>query len=100
MLLNDENVLNVAAAFNKSSAQVVLAWLLRQNVAVIPRSSNEKHLLENFQSLDKDFLTSFNADPNHIEMVKSLDRSPHVNWRLYWIDCSLMASNQFINWKI
>ena len=100
MLLNDENVLNVAAAFNKSSAQVVLAWLLRQNVAVIPRSSNEKHLLENFQSLDKDFLTSFNADPNQIEMVKSLNRYPHVNWQLYWIDCSLKASSQSINWKI
>jgi diketogulonate reductase-like aldo/keto reductase len=41
----------LAAPFGLSSAQLALAWLLRQSgVMAIPKAGSEQHLLENWQS--------------------------------------------------
>ena len=37
----------LAQAYNKTTAQVYLRWLVQQNVAVLPRSSGHAHVLEN-----------------------------------------------------
>jgi diketogulonate reductase-like aldo/keto reductase len=49
----DQPVLkSIAARRSATPAQVALAWLLRQNVVVIPKASNPDHVRENHGALD------------------------------------------------
>ena len=41
----------VAFQNQMTPAQVIIKWLLQQNIAVIPRSSDPQRLLENFNAL-------------------------------------------------
>ena len=42
----------IAARHKATSAQIALAWLLRQDVVAIPKASNPKHVRENRAALD------------------------------------------------
>jgi len=42
----------IAEAHGRTVAQVALRWLLQQQVAVIPRSSNEQRIAENAHIFD------------------------------------------------
>ncbi|KAF5282573.1 hypothetical protein FQA39_LY04980 [Lamprigera yunnana] len=48
-LMSEPAVLNVANMMNKTPSQVLLVWALQKNIAVIPRSTNQRHLKENCQ---------------------------------------------------
>ena len=47
-ILDDEVIIDIANKINATPAQVVLAWQIQRNIAVIPKSVNEKRLKENF----------------------------------------------------
>jgi 2,5-diketo-D-gluconate reductase B len=47
-LFNDPLLAEIADAHRRSIAQVALRWLLQQNVAAIPRSSNPQRIVDNF----------------------------------------------------
>ena len=49
-LLTDDVVVKIAKAHDKTVAQILLAWLLQRNIAVIPKSSNEKRIQQNLTS--------------------------------------------------
>ena len=51
-LLGDEVISAIAAAHNKSTAQVILRWNLQKGVVVIPGSSNPAHIQENTELFD------------------------------------------------
>ncbi|RKP35160.1 aldose reductase [Dimargaris cristalligena] len=57
-LVREDPIVNqVAQRINKSPAQVILAWLLKRNISVIPKSSNPARLAENlvdFELSDED----------------------------------------------
>ncbi len=52
--LEDPRVTELAGRLGVSPARLVLAWLMRRNVVVIPKASSETHLRDNFAALDLD----------------------------------------------
>lgn len=50
--LADPNVVALAKARDLTPAQLVLAWLVQQEIAVIPKASSAGHLAENLTALD------------------------------------------------
>ena len=51
-LFNDETISGIALKHGKSSAQIILRWHLQSGNIAIPGSSNENHILENWQIFD------------------------------------------------
>ena len=52
VLFNDETIVDIAAAHNKTSAQVILRWHLQAGNIAIPGSSNPDHIAENYDIFD------------------------------------------------
>ncbi|CAI2737233.1 unnamed protein product, partial [Dicrocoelium dendriticum] len=51
-LLTESWVCEIAKRHNKTSAQVLLRYLLQRNIAVIPKSATPSRILENAQIFD------------------------------------------------
>lgn len=51
-LFSDPVLAEIAKARRKSIAQIALRWLMQQNVAAIPRSSNPARIVDNFKVFD------------------------------------------------
>jgi len=51
-LITGDLVTSIGKNHGKSGAQVALRWAVQQNIPVIPKSSNPKHLKENFEIFD------------------------------------------------
>jgi 2,5-diketo-D-gluconate reductase B len=51
-LFGDPVLAEIAAARGRSIAQVALRWLMQQNIAAIPRSSNPARIADNFKVFD------------------------------------------------
>ena len=49
-----DTVKKLADKYSKTESQIILNWLIHKNIVVIPRSSNPKHIKENFESLGWD----------------------------------------------
>lgn len=64
-VLANETLVKIAAAHGKTPAQIVLAWLISENIIVIPKTSKKQRLKENFEvfdiALSKDEIASINA---------------------------------------
>lgn len=67
-LMDDELIVNVANKYGKTAAQVLLRFLVQQDIAVIPKSIHENRIKENFEIFD------FTLDDEDMENMKSLDR--------------------------
>ncbi|CAL4218482.1 unnamed protein product, partial [Meganyctiphanes norvegica] len=61
-------VVNVAKCLEKSPAQVLIRFLIQQNITVIPMSSKPKHLSENIQVFD------FELNLEQMEALTKLDK--------------------------
>ena len=59
----------IAQSHNASEAQVLLRWALQQGVAVIPRSSNPTHILQNID------LDHFELSNEEIDKINSLNKN-------------------------
>lgn len=73
-LLNDEVILSIAKAHEKSAAQVILRWNLQKGVVVIPGSSNPAHIAENIALFD------FALTENEMMQINALDRNEKHDW--------------------
>ena len=51
-LFNDPVIAGIAAAHGKSSAQVIIRWHLQSGNICIPGSSNEQHIIEDYDIWD------------------------------------------------
>jgi diketogulonate reductase-like aldo/keto reductase len=51
-LFNEETIVEIAAAHNKTPAQVILRWHLQMENIAIPGSSNPAHIQENIEIFD------------------------------------------------
>ena len=51
-LFNDETISSIADAHGKSSAQVIIRWHLQAGNICIPGSSNEQHIIEDYDIWD------------------------------------------------
>ncbi|PIO53478.1 hypothetical protein TELCIR_25186 [Teladorsagia circumcincta] len=51
-LLDDPNVKSLAAKYSKTPAQILLRYVMDQNIAIIPKSVTPSRIVENFQVFD------------------------------------------------
>ena len=73
-LLGDEVISQIAVAYGKSAAQVILRWNLQKGVVVIPGSSNPEHIQENTELFD------FELTKEEMERINALDRGEKHDW--------------------
>ena len=67
-VLDDQTVVDVAHAYGKSPAQVVLRWHVQRNSIVFPKSVTPKRIQENFEIFD------FDLSDADMERISALDR--------------------------
>lgn len=67
-LFNDETIVDIARAHNKTSAQVILRWHLQAGNIAIPGSSNEAHIQENYEIFD------FTLSDEEMERMTAINR--------------------------
>ncbi|CAG9765208.1 unnamed protein product [Ceutorhynchus assimilis] len=67
-LIDDPVVTKIASKHGKSSGQVLLKFLVQNNIAVIPKSSNPKRLRENLSLFD------FTLDDEDVKLLTGLDK--------------------------
>lgn len=71
-LLENEVLKEIASKYNKTVAQVVLRWDLESQVVTIPKSTNERRLIENIDIFD------FNLSEDDIDKIDSLNKNLRV----------------------
>jgi diketogulonate reductase-like aldo/keto reductase len=67
-LLGDPVLVEIAGQRRRTDAQVALRWLIQQNVAAIPRSSNPQRMADNLDVFD------FTLTDEEMERISSLKR--------------------------
>jgi len=70
--LNLKIIQNLAKKYSKSSAQVVLNWILIKGVSVIPKASNPEYIQDNFNALKWDLA------PEDVALVDQLDQQNRI----------------------
>lgn len=68
-MFTNEVLLSIAKKYNKSIAQIILNWLVKRNIVVIPKSVRKERMEENFNIFD------FELDESDIELISSLDKN-------------------------
>ena len=69
ILFNDDTINSIAAAHSVSSAQVIIRWHLQAGNICIPGSSNEQHIMEDFDVWD------FELNEKEMKAMTDLDRN-------------------------
>ena len=76
-IINNEILNRIAESHHKSTVQVVLRWLIQQNIVVIPKSSNSDHIKENIDIFD------FSLDMEEMALIDSLNEGRCLNYNPY-----------------
>ena len=76
-ILDNETIKPIAQKYGKSVPQVVLRWLIQQDVAVIPKTWITEHLKENISIFD------FSLTPEEMAIIDSLDQGKFLNYNPY-----------------
>lgn len=73
-ILESDVIKPIATRHGKSVAQVVLRWLIQQNIIVIPKTWDASHLKENISVFD------FELSPEEMAAIDSLDQGRYLNY--------------------
>ncbi|CAG7693744.1 unnamed protein product, partial [Allacma fusca] len=65
--MEDQEVLDIAKNHSKTPAQILMKFLVQQDIAVIPKSTNPERLRQNFD------LFNFELTSTEMERLKALD---------------------------
>lgn len=72
-LRRDPTIVEIAEKLTKSPSQILLRWAYQSNVAIIPKASSKKHLVENI-SLD------FDIPPEYMQTLSTFKTSERLDW--------------------
>lgn len=76
-ITENETIRQIALKYNKSVVQVVLRWLIQQDVVCIPKTWNVEHLKENINIFD------FELTDEDMTIIDSLDQGKFLNYNPY-----------------
>ena len=76
-------IIPIAEKYGKSTVQVILRWLIQQDVMVIPKTWNPSHLQENIELFD------FELTPEEMELIDSLDQGRFLNYKPVHALCNI-----------
>lgn len=71
-LFNEKSLTAIAAKYGKSVQQVILNWMMANDIAAIPQSNNDEHMRSNFDIFD------FSLTEQEIEQINKLDQEKTV----------------------
>ena len=74
-ILRHPVLVQLSRKHGKSVVQIVLKWLLQQNIAIIPKTWEDRHLRENAT------LEDFVLDPEDMAAIDALDRGKFLNYK-------------------
>ena len=66
-IFNNSTLMGIGKKYNKSVAQVILRWLVQNNIICIPKSIHHNRIVENFNIFD------FELSSDDIEKISKLD---------------------------
>jgi diketogulonate reductase-like aldo/keto reductase len=72
--MDNETLAGIAKKHNKSPAQIMLRWLLEQELVVLPKSVTPSRIQENIDIFD------FHLDQADLAALAKLDREMRTNW--------------------
>lgn len=67
-IFKNELLLSLAMKYNKTTAQVILRWLIQRGVIVIPKSIRKERIIENFNIFD------FEINQEDMDVIATLDK--------------------------
>ena len=74
-IFNDETITNISQKYNKTNAQIMLRFLIEENIIVIPKSSKTERMNENID------IFNFKLTKEEIEKIRKLDiKKSCSNW--------------------
>lgn len=71
-VLSDKTLLDIAAKYKKSPAQIIIRWNVQRGVIVIPKSTNKERLTENITIMD------FELTDNEVQQITSLNKNKRL----------------------
>ena len=83
-VFNDPVINRLAKKYNKTPAQIMLRFLIQNNIIVIPRSTNIEHMKENIDVFD------FNISDFDIKEIEKVDKKMQLST---WPTCMSIETN-------
>ena len=83
VLIEDEKIAAIAEEKGTTPAVIILRWNMQRGVVVIPKSTNEKRLLENFSAMQSHSLELTEAEMEKINLISKQhqrQRFCNYNW--------------------
>lgn len=77
-IIENEVIGAIAQKYEKTIPQIILKWLLQQNVIIIPKTWDVNHLKENISLFD------FELTKEDMEIIDGLDQGKFLNYNPYW----------------
>ena len=66
-IFNNSILSGIGKKYNKTTAQVILRWLIQRNVVIIPKSVHKERMIENFNVFD------FELSEEDMNKIKTMD---------------------------
>lgn len=76
-IIENEEIQKIGSKYGKSVVQVILRWLIQQNIIIIPKTWDHNHLKENIEILD------FQLSKDDMDSIDQLDKGKFLNYNPY-----------------
>lgn len=80
-IFENKDLNQIAKKYDKTVAQLILRWLLQQNISIIPKSTSYEHLKENIE------LNDFQISEDDMRQIDLLDKGKFQNYDPYATLC-------------
>lgn len=77
-VIKNKLIVELAEKYQKTTAQIVLAWLRQRDIIIIPKSTNDKRIRENFES------QSVVLTKDEINQITQLDANERIFSGHFW----------------